>query len=192
TTRDYAREKLPERHPKLAGGVAVIQVGAATEIEMKERKLRIEDALAATRAATEEGIVPGGGIALLQVAKNVAALLDTYTGDAKTGVQIILRALEEPIRQIAANAGVEGSVIVENVKKNAAENTGYGYDALNDEYCDMIERGIIDPTKVTRSALQNAASVAAMVLTTESLVADIPEPEPAAPAGGAGGMGGMY
>ena len=170
----------------------MIQVGAATEIEMKERKLRIEDALAATRAATEEGIVPGGGIALLQVAKNVAALLDSYTGDAKTGVQIILRALEEPIRQIAANAGVEGSVIVENVKKNGATNPGYGYDALNDEYCDMIERGIIDPTKVTRSALQNAASVAAMVLTTESLVADIPEPEPAAPAGGAGGMGGMY
>ena len=192
TTSDYDREKLQERLAKLAGGVAVIQVGAATEIEMKERKLRIEDALAATRAATEEGIVPGGGIALLQVAKNVAALLDTYTGDAKTGVQIILRALEEPIRQIAANAGVEGSVIVENVKKNAAENAGYGYDALNDEYCDMIERGIIDPTKVTRSALQNAASVAAMVLTTESLVADIPEPEPAAPAGGAGGMGGMY
>ncbi len=192
TTSDYDREKLQERLAKLAGGVAVIQVGAATEIEMKERKLRIEDALAATRAATEEGIVPGGGIALLQVAKNVAALLDTYTGDAKTGVQIILRALEEPIRQIAANAGVEGSVIVENVKKNAAANPGYGYDALNDEYCDMIERGIIDPTKVTRSALQNAASVAAMVLTTESLVADIPEPEPAAPAGGAGGMGGMY
>ena len=192
TTSDYDREKLQERLAKLAGGVAVIQVGAATEIEMKERKLRIEDALAATRAATEEGIVPGGGIALLQVAKNVAALLDTHTGDAKTGVQIILRALEEPIRQIAANAGVEGSVIVENVKRNAAGNPGYGYDALNDEYCDMIERGIIDPTKVTRSALQNAASVASMVLTTESLVADIPQPEPAAPAGGAGGMGGMY
>ena len=192
TTSDYDREKLQERLAKLAGGVAVIQVGAATEIEMKERKLRIEDALAATRAATEEGIVPGGGIALLQVAKNVAALLDTHTGDAKTGVQIILRALEEPIRQIAANAGVEGSVIVENVKRNAAGNPGYGYDALNDEYCDMIERGIIDPTTVTRSALQNAASVASMVLTTESLVADIPQPEPAAPAGGAGGMGGMY
>ena len=191
TTSDYDREKLQERLAKLAGGVAVIQVGAATEIEMKERKLRIEDALAATRAAAEEGIVPGGGIALLQVAKNVAALLDTYTGDAKTGVQIILRALEEPIRQIASNAGVEGSVIVENIKMNAGKSAGYGYDALNDEYCDMIERGIIDPTKVTRSALQNAASVAAMVLTTESLVADIPQPEPAAPAGGAG-MGGMY
>ena len=191
TTSDYDREKLQERLAKLAGGVAVIQVGAATEIEMKERKLRIEDALAATRAATEEGIVPGGGIALLSVASKVKALLPEYTGDAKTGVQIILRALEEPIRQIAANAGVEGSVIVENVKANAGKSAGYGYDALNDEYCDMIERGIIDPTKVTRSALQNAASVAAMVLTTESLVADIPEPEPAAPAGGAG-MGGMY
>ena len=191
TTSDYDREKLQERLAKLAGGVAVIQVGAATEIEMKERKLRIEDALAATRAATEEGIVPGGGIALLSVASKVKALLPEYTGDAKTGVQIILRALEEPIRQIAANAGVEGSVIVENVKANAGKSAGYGYDALNDEYCDMIERGIIDPTKVTRSALQNAASVAAMVLTTESLVADIPQPEPAAPAGGAG-MGGMY
>ncbi len=191
TTSDYDREKLQERLAKLAGGVAVIQVGAATEIEMKERKLRIEDALAATRAATEEGIVPGGGIALLNVASKVKALLPEYTGDAKTGVQIILRALEEPIRQIAANAGVEGSVIVENVKANAGKSAGYGYDALNDEYCDMIERGIIDPTKVTRSALQNAASVAAMVLTTESLVADIPQPEPAAPAGGAG-MGGMY
>ena len=191
TTSDYDREKLQERLAKLAGGVAVIQVGAATEIEMKERKLRIEDALAATRAATEEGIVPGGGIALLNVAAKVKALLPEYSGDAKTGVQIILRALEEPIRQIAANAGVEGSVIVENVKLNAGKSAGYGYDALNDEYCDMIERGIIDPTKVTRSALQNAASVAAMVLTTESLVADIPQPEPAAPAGGAG-MGGMY
>ncbi len=190
TTSDYDREKLQERLAKLAGGVAVIQVGAATEIEMKERKLRIEDALAATRAATEEGIVPGGGIALLNVAANVAALLPNYTGDAKTGVQIILRALEEPIRQIASNAGVEGSVIVENIKSHAA-TPGYGYDALADEYCNMIERGIIDPTKVTRSALQNAASVAAMVLTTESLVADIPQPEPAAPAGGAG-MGGMY
>ncbi len=191
TTSDYDREKLQERLAKLAGGVAVIQVGAATEIEMKERKLRIEDALAATRAATEEGIVPGGGIALLTVAAKVKALLPEYSGDAKTGVQIILRALEEPIRQIAANAGVEGSVIVENIKANAGKSAGYGYDALNDEYCDMIERGIIDPTKVTRSALQNAASVAAMVLTTESLVADIPQPEPAAAAGGAG-MGGMY
>ena len=188
TTSDYDREKLQER-------LAVIKVGAATETEMKEKKLRIEDALAATRAAAEEGIVPGGGIALLSVQQNVAALLPKYSGDAKTGVQIILRALEEPIRQIAANAGVDGSVIVENIKttkkRNAKKAAGYGYDALNDEYCDMIERGIIDPTKVTRSALQNAASVAAMVLTTESLVADIPAPEPAAPAGGAG-MGGMY
>ena len=190
TTSDYDREKLQERLAKLAGGVAVIQVGAATEVEMKERKLRIEDALAATRAAVEEGIVPGGGIALLNVIPKVQALLSNYAGDAKTGVQIILRALEEPIRQIAANAGIDGSVIVENVKN--AKKPGYGFDALKGEYVDMIERGIIDPTKVTRSALQNAASVAAMVLTTESLVADIPAPEPAAPAGGAGGMGGMY
>jgi len=190
TTSDYDREKLQERLAKLAGGVAVIQVGAATEVEMKERKLRIEDALAATRAATEEGIVPGGGIALLNVLPNVQAELTNYAGDAKTGVQIVLRALEEPLRQIAANAGIDGSVIVENVKN--AKKPGYGYDALKGEYVDMIERGIIDPTKVTRSALQNAASVAAMVLTTESLVADIPAPEPAAPAGGAGGMGGMY
>ena len=189
TTSDYDREKLQERLAKLAGGVAVIQVGAATEIEMKERKLRIEDALAATRAATEEGIVPGGGIALLNVLNNVRPLLDTYTGDAKTGVQIILRALEEPIRQIAMNAGIDGSVIVENIKRE--NKPGFGYDALKDEYVDMIERGIIDPTKVTRSALQNAASVAAMVLTTESLVADIPAPAPAAPAAG-GDMGGMY
>ena len=189
TTSDYDREKLQERLAKLAGGVAVIQVGAATEVEMKERKLRIEDALAATRAATEEGIVPGGGIALLNVLNNVRPLLDTYTGDAKTGVQIILRALEEPIRQIAKNAGIDGSVIVENIKRE--NKPGFGYDALKDEYVDMIERGIIDPTKVTRSALQNAASVAAMVLTTESLVADIPAPAPAAPAAG-GDMGGMY
>ena len=190
TTSDYDREKLQERLAKLAGGVAVIQVGAATEIEMKERKLRIEDALAATRAASEEGIVPGGGIALLNVLPAVRAQLDKFTGDAKTGVEIVLRALEEPIRQIAANAGIEGSVIVENIKNS--NKPGYGYDALKGEYVDMIERGIIDPTKVTRSALQNAASVAAMVLTTESLVADIPAPEPAAPAGAAGGMGGMY
>ena len=181
TTSDYDREKLQERLAKLAGGVAVIQVGAATEIEMKERKLRIEDALAATRAATEEGIVPGGGIALLSVLPNVQAELANYAGDAKTGVQIVLRALEEPLRQIAANAGIDGSVIVENVKN--AKKPGFGYDALKGEYVDMIDRGIIDPTKVTRSALQNAASVAAMVLTTESLVADIPAPAPAAPAG---------
>ncbi len=189
TTSDYDREKLQERLAKLAGGVAVIQVGAATEVEMKERKMRIEDALSATRAATEEGIVPGGGIALLNVIPKVAELLDRFAGDAKTGVQIVLRALEEPIRQIALNAGIDGSVIVDHIKN--AKKPGYGYDALKGEYVDMVERGIIDPTKVTRSALQNAASIAAMILTTESLVADIPEPEPAAPAGGAG-MGGMY
>ena len=189
TTSDYDREKLQERLAKLAGGVAVIQVGAATEVEMKERKMRIEDALSATRAAAEEGIVPGGGIALLNVIPKVASLLDSYAGDAKTGVQIILRALEEPIRQIAMNAGIDGSVIVDHIKN--AKKSGYGYDAMKGEYVDMVERGIIDPTKVTRSALQNAASIAAMVLTTESLVADIPAPEPAAPAGGAG-MGGMY
>ena len=188
TTSDYDREKLQERLAKLAGGVAVVQVGAATEVEMKERKLRIEDALAATRAAVEEGIVPGGGIALMNVIPSVKALLDEYTGDAKTGVQIILRSLEEPLRQISKNAGIDGSVIVENVKTSG--KTGYGYDALKGEYVDMIERGIIDPTKVTRSALQNAASVSALVLTTESLVADIPAPEPAAPANP--GMGGMY
>ena len=190
TTSDYDKEKLQERLAKLAGGVAVIQVGAATEVEMKERKLRIEDALAATRAAVEEGIVPGGGIALLNVLPAVQAELANYAGDAKTGVEIVVRALEEPLRQISKNAGIDGSVIVENVK-NSHKN-GYGYDALKGEYVDMIERGIIDPTKVTRSALQNAASVAAMVLTTESLVADIPAPEPAAPAGGPAGMGGMY
>ena len=189
TTSDYDREKLQERLAKLAGGVAVIKVGAATEIEMKERKLRIEDALNATRAAAEEGIVPGGGIAMLNVVPKVAALLDSYAGDAKTGVEIVLRALEEPIRQIAANAGVDGSVVVDHIK--TAQKPGFGYDALKGEYVDMVDRGIIDPTKVTRSALQNAASVAAMVLTTESLVADIPEPEPAMPAGG-GDMGGMY
>ncbi len=188
TKIDYDKEKLQERLAKLAGGVAVIQVGAATEVEMKERKMRIEDALSATRAAAEEGIVPGGGIALLNVIPKVAALMDNFAGDAKTGVQIILRALEEPIRQIALNAGIDGSVIVDHIKN--AKKPGYGYDALKGEYVDMVERGIIDPTKVTRSALQNAASIAAMVLTTESLVADIPEPEPAAPA--AGGMGGMY
>ena len=190
TTSDYDKEKLQERLAKLAGGVAVIQVGAATEVEMKERKLRIEDALAATRAAVEEGIVPGGGIALLNVLPAVQAELANYAGDAKTGVEIVVRALEEPLRQISKNAGIDGSVIVENVK--SSHKNGYGYDALKGEYVDMIERGIIDPTKVTRCALQNAASVAAMVLTTESLVADIPAPEPPAPAGGPAGMGGMY
>ncbi len=189
TTSDYDREKLQERLAKLSGGVAVIRVGAATEVEMKERKMRIEDALAATRAAVEEGIVPGGGTALLNASKNVAKLVSETTGDVKTGVQIVLRALEEPVRQIAKNAGVEGSLIVEKIK--SCKSTTFGYDAAKDEYTDMMERGIADPTKVTRSALQNAASVAAMVLTTESLVTDIPAPEPAAPAGNPG-MGGMY
>ena len=189
TTSDYDREKLQERLAKLAGGVAVINVGAATEVEMKERKLRIEDALAATRAAVEEGIVPGGGTALINASKAVAKLVTETTGDVKTGVQIILRALEEPVRQIAANAGVEGSLIVEKIKSRKSPT--FGYDAARDEYADMMERGIADPTKVARSALQNAASVAAMVLTTESLVTDIPAPEPAAPAGNPG-MGGMY
>ena len=190
TTSDYDREKLQERLAKLAGGVAVINVGAATEVEMKERKLRIEDALNATRAAVEEGIVPGGGSALIVASKSVAKLMRETSGDVRTGVSIVLRALEEPARQIAVNAGVEGSVVVEKLKSKQA--VGFGYDAAKDEYTDMIERGITDPTKVTRSALQNAASIAAMVLTTESLVTDIPAPEPAAPAAPNGGMGGMY
>ena len=190
TTSEYDKEKLQERLAKLAGGVAVIAVGAATEVEMKEFKLRIEDALNATRAAVEEGIVPGGGVALLNVIPAVKALAAKAEGDYKTGVNIVLRALEEPVRQIAINAGVDGSVVVENVKRS--KKAGYGYDAKLDEYGVMTDRGIIDPTKVTRSALQNAASIAAMVLTTESLVCDIPAPEPAAPAPGAGGMGGMY
>ncbi len=188
-TSDYDREKQQERLAKLAGGVAVIQVGAATETEMKEMKLRIEDALAATRAAVEEGIVPGGGTAMLKVEGKVKALMEQESGDIKTGVSIVLRALEEPIRQIAANAGIEGSIIVEKVREN--ESKSFGYDAYQDKFIDMIEAGILDPTKVTRSALQNAASVASMLLTTESIVTDIPAPEPAAPAAG-GGMGGMY
>ena len=189
TKSDYDREKLQERLAKLAGGVAVIQVGAATEIEMKERKLRIEDALAATRAAVEEGIVPGGGVALLNAMSAVKAIVSKYTGDARTGIEIVLRAMEEPMRQIALNAGIDGAVIIDTIRRS--RKSGYGYDALKDEYVDMLARGIIDPTKVTRSALQNAASVAAMVLTTESLVTDIPAPEPAAPAANPG-MGGMY
>ena len=189
TTSDYDREKLQERLAKLSGGVAVINVGAATEVEMKERKLRIEDALAATRAAVEEGIVPGGGTAMLDCCGAVAELVKETSGDVRTGVNIVLRALEEPVRQIAANAGVEGSVIVEKIRSKNEVN--YGYDAAKDEYVDMLERGITDPTKVARCALQNAASVAAMVLTTESLVTDIPAPEPAAPANPGMG-GGMY
>ena len=189
TTSDFDREKLQERLAKLAGGVAVIKVGAATEAEMKEKKLRIEDALNATKAAVEEGIVAGGGVAYVNVIDEVAALLDTTEGDERTGVKIVVRALEEPLRQIAENAGFEGSVVVNNVK--AKKKVGWGFDAYNETYCDMIKAGIVDPTKVTRSALQNAASVAATVLTTESVVADIKEETPAA-APAAGGMGGMY
>lgn len=189
TTSDFDREKLQERLAKLAGGVAVIKVGAATEVEMKEQKMRIEDALAATKAAVEEGIVAGGGTALIDAIPAVKAYVDSVDGDEKTGAAIVLKALEEPVRQIAANAGLEGSIIIEHLK---AKNTvGYGYNALTDTYGDMIDAGIVDPTKVTRSALQNASSVASTVLTTESLVADIKEPAaPAAPA--APDMGGMY
>ena len=189
TTFDFDREKLQERLAKLAGGVAVIKVGAATEVEMKEQKMRIEDALAATKAAVEEGIVAGGGTALIDAIPAVKAYVDSVDGDEKTGAAIVLKALEEPVRQIAANAGLEGSIIIEHLK---AKNTvGYGYNALTDTYGDMIDEGIVDPTKVTRSALQNASSVASTVLTTESLVADIKEPAaPAAPA--APDMGGMY
>ena len=187
-TSDYDREKLQERLAKLAGGVALISVGAATEPEMKELKMRIEDALAATRAAVEEGIVPGGGVALINTIPAVKALLKKESGDRKTGIEIVLRALEEPIRQIAVNAGLESSVIAEAVKNS--KKPGYGFDAAKGDYCVMTERGILDPTKVTRSALQNAASIAAMVLTTESLVCDIPKPETAAPAAPMGG--GMY
>ncbi|MBQ3841054.1 MAG: chaperonin GroEL [Ruminiclostridium sp.] len=191
TTSDFDREKLQERLAKLAGGVAVIKVGAATEIEMKEKKMRIEDALAATKAAVEEGIVAGGGTALINAMGAVEKLIAKLEGDEKTGAKIVLRALEDPIRQIAANAGLEGSVIIENIRKNKGKKT-YGFDAFKGEYVDMIDAGIVDPAKVTRSALQNAASVAAMVLTTESLVTDIKEETPAAPAAGMGGMGGMY
>ncbi len=189
TSSEFDKEKLQERLAKLAGGVAVIKVGAATEIEMKEKKLRIEDALAATKAAVEEGIVAGGGTALIDAIPAVKEYVDSAEGDEKTGAAIVLKALEEPVRQIAANAGIEGSVIVEQLKKDG--KVGYGYNALTGEFQDMIEAGIVDPTKVTRSALQNASSVAATILTTESLVADIKEPAPAAaPAGG--DMGSMY
>ncbi|MBE7010436.1 MAG: chaperonin GroEL [Ruminococcaceae bacterium] len=189
TTSDFDREKLQERLAKLAGGVAVIKVGAATETEMKEKKLRIEDALAATRAAVEEGIVAGGGSSFINAIKAVEALHETLTGDEKTGAAIVLKALEEPVKQIAANAGVEGSVIVEKLKNS---DDKMGYNALTGEYCDMLKAGIVDPTKVTRSALENAASIASMVLTTESVVANKPEPEAPMPAGGGmpgGGMG---
>ena len=187
TTSDFDREKLQERLAKLAGGVAVIRVGAATETEMKEAKLRLEDALAATKAAVEEGIIAGGGSAYIHASKEVAKLAETLEGDEKTGAQIILKALESPLNFIAANAGLEGSVIINKVRESAA---GTGYDALKDEYVDMVSAGILDPAKVTRSALQNATSVASTLLTTESVVANIKEPEPAMPAGGAG-MGGM-
>ena len=188
TTSDYDKEKLQERLAKLAGGVAVIKVGAATETEMKEKKLRIEDALNATRAAVEEGVVAGGGTIFVNVIPAVEALLSTVEGDEKTGVRIVAKALEAPIRQIAANAGLDGSVILEKVR--ASGKNGYGFDAYKEEYCDMVSAGIIDPAKVTRSALENAASVSSMVLTTESLVAD--KPEPPAPAPAAPDMGGMY
>ena len=191
TTSEYDREKLQERLAKMAGGVAVIKVGAATETEMKEKKLRIEDALNATKAAVEEGIVAGGGTIFVNVIPAVTALLADAEGDEKTGVQIVAKALEEPIRQIAANAGLDGSVILEKVRNSG--KLGYGFDAYKEEYCDMIASGIVDPAKVTRSALENAASVSGMVLTTESLVADKPQPAaPAAPAPDMGGMGGMY
>ena len=191
TTSDYDKEKLQERLAKLAGGVAVIKVGAATETEMKEKKLRIEDALNATRAAVEEGIVAGGGTAYVNAVAAVEKLIAKVEGDEKTGVQIIAKALQEPVRQIAANAGIDGSVVLEKIK--ASRKVGYGFDAYKEIYCDMIGAGIVDPAKVTRTALENAASVAGMVLTTESLVADKPEPPaPAMPAGGMGGMDGMY
>ena len=190
TTSDYDREKLQERLAKLAGGVAVISVGAATEIEMKEKKLRIEDALAATRAAVEEGIVPGGGVALLSTIPEIKKLIETLEGDEKTGASIVVKAIEEPVRQIAKNAGFDGSVVVNNILTSKKKN--YGFNALKNEYCDMVESGIIDPAKVSRSVLQNAASVAATLLTTESIVTDIPTPPSAAPMGGNPDMGGMY
>ncbi len=189
TSSDFDREKLQERLAKLSGGVAVIKVGAATETEMKEQKLRVEDALAATRAAVEEGIIPGGGTAYINAIDTVEALKETLEGDEKTGVTIVLKALEEPVRQIAFNAGIEGSVIVDKIRQS---EKGIGYNALINEYVDMVKAGIVDPTKVTRSAIQNAASVASMVLTTETIVADKPEPTPPAAAPQMGGMGGMY
>ena len=189
TTSDFDREKLQERLAKLAGGVAVIKVGAATEVEMKEKKLRIEDALSATKAAVEEGLVAGGGVALISASKVLDSMISTSEGDEKTGLKIAKKALEEPLRQIAANAGLEGSVIIDKIV--TANKVNYGFDFAKEEYVDMFSAGIVDPTKVARSALQNAASVAAMVLTTESLVADKKEPAPPAPAA-PGGMDGMY
>ena len=190
TTSDFDREKLQERLAKLAGGVAVIKVGAATEVEMKEQKLRIEDALASTKAAVEEGIVAGGGVALINAASAVEAIVDTVDGDERTGVNIVLKALEAPMRQIARNSGIAGSVIVDKIKNSGKAN--YGFDAYNSEYTHMISAGIVDPAKVTRSALENAASIASMVLTTESLVANTKEDKAAANAAATGAMGGMY
>ena len=190
STSDFDKEKMHERIGKLSGGVAVIHVGAATEVEMKEKKLRIEDALSATKAAVEEGIVAGGGTALINAIPAIEKLVPTLKGDEKTGAEIILRALEAPLRQIAANAGLEGSVIIDKIRRS--RKVGYGFDAYTETYCDMLSSGIVDPTKVTRSALQNAASIASMVLTTESAVANIKKDEPASPAMPAGGMGGMY
>ncbi len=192
TTSEFDKEKLQERLAKLSGGVAVIRVGAATEVEMKEKKLRIEDALAATKAAVEEGIVAGGGVALINAIPALERMLPSCQDDEKTGVKIVLKALEEPVRQIAANAGLDGSVIIDKIKRS--RKVGYGFDAANETYVEMIPAGIVDPTKVTRSALENAASVASMILTTESLVTDIKEEAPAAAAAapGMGGMGGMY
>ena len=188
STSEFDKEKLSERLAKLAGGVAVIKVGAATEVEMKEKKLRIEDALNATKAAVEEGIVAGGGTAYINVIPAVAKLAEETEGDERIGVKLILKALEAPLHQIAENAGHDGAVVVDKVKNSG--KVGYGFDAYKEVYVDMMEAGIVDPTKVTRSALQNAASIASTVLTTEAVVANQPEPEPAAPA--AGGMGGMY
>ena len=195
STSEFDKEKLQERLAKLAGGVAVIKVGAATEVEMKEKKLRIEDALNATRAAVEEGIVAGGGTAYLNVIKNVKALVKKTEGDEKTGVKIVLRALEEPVRQIAANAGFDGAVIVDKIMNSG--KIGWGFDAYKEVYCDMMSAGIVDPTKVTRSALENAASIASTILTTEAVVADKKEDPAVAAAQAAamnagGGMGGMY
>ncbi len=187
TTSDFDREKLQERLAKLAGGVAVIRVGAATEVEMKEKKLRLEDALSATKAAVEEGIVAGGGVVFLNAVPAVEKVVDKLAGDEQTGARIILKALESPLRQICENAGLEGSVVIDAIRRKG--KNGFGMNITTGEYGDMVKMGIVDPAKVSRSALQNAASVAAMVLTTEALVADIPEPEPAQPAGG---MGGMY
>ena len=191
TTSDYDREKLNERLAKLAGGVAVIKVGAATETELKERKHRVEDALSAARAGLEEGMVPGGEVALLG-AMTALENLETEGGDVATGVQIVRRALEEPLRQLAINAGEDGSVVVQNVRRHQQEqkNVNLGFEVLSGEYVDMIEKGIMDPAKVVRSALENASSIGAMILTTEALITDIPEKEPAMPAGMGGGMGG--